>query len=656
MGRKYPYLCSPIKIGNTIFRNRMFCAPTGAHVIDPHGNLGFETNDLYGIRAKGGAASVCIGEIVVDPKTEGTLAMHLDITTQGSMYCYTMAASAIKRHGAIPTIELSHAGKHAFKGISDRTNDAKKMLPSYSSMPGKRYDGGPVLPLTKEQIAGIVEGYRRTALLAKQCGFEMILFHAGHGWLQEQFMSPYFNQRTDEYGGTFENRMRLTLECLDAVRAAVGPGFPIEFRMSGAEKFDGGYDIDYGIKIAKAVEDKVDLIHVSCGSYDGATLDSLGFYNIHPSMFQEHGCNVSLAAEIKKHVSKPVATIGALNDPAQMEEIIASGQADVVEMARALIADPELPNKVIAGRDKEIVRCLRCFTCMAERSATMTRRCTVNPLFGREYEGMEVLPTASPKRVLVVGGGPGGMKAAITAAQRGHRVTLCEKTGALGGLLKGEILYSFKREMYELGQTLSHQLDLAHVEVWLNTEVTPEMLDHLDIDAMVIAVGSSPAVPPIEGIRSKNVIQVTELLDHQDEVQDTVVVLGGGLAGTECAIHFGMQGKQVHVVELNDDFALDANMKQRPKLLQMLHDHCICHPGCKGVRVTTEGLLCQDKESQEVFIPGKTVICAAGQVPRRKEVEALRSFASWIREIGDCVKVGSIYDAIYQGYHAGLDV
>ena len=205
---------------------------------------------------------------------------------------------------------------------------------------------------------------------------------------------------------------------------AVGPGFPIEFRMSGSELFEGGYTLEDGIAIAQELEDCIDLLHVSAGTYQR------GFGDTHPSMFKEHGCNVYLAAEIKKHVSIPVATIGGLNDPAQMEEIIKSGKADVVYMARALLADPFLPEKVMANRDEEIVRCLRCFTCMAERAATATRRCTVNPLIGREMEGDYVLPAPEKKKVLVAGGGPGGLYAAWTAARRGHQVILCEKRTA----------------------------------------------------------------------------------------------------------------------------------------------------------------------------------------------------------------------------------
>ena len=334
-----------------------------------------------------------------------------------------------------------------------------------------------------------------------------------------QFLSPAFNHRTDEYGGSFENRLRFAREVLQSVRAAVGPGFPIELRMSGAELFEGGYDLSDGCRIAHTLEDLVDLIHVSAGSYQ------FGFFRTHLPMFAPHGDNVHLAAEIKKHVSKPVATIGALNDPAQMEEIIASGKADVVYMARALLADPELPNKVMANREDEIVRCLRCFTCMAERPTTGTRRCTVNPVIGREIEGTEVTPAAVKKNVVVVSGGVAGMKAALTAAQRGHNVTLLEKTGELGGILKSEQALPFKYEMYQLGLTLARQLELAGVEVRLSTEATPGLLNQLAPQALILAVGSSPILPPLPGIDGDNVVVVNNYYLEKDKVADSVVVL-----------------------------------------------------------------------------------------------------------------------------------
>ena len=249
--------------------------------------------------------------------------------------------------------------------------------------------------------------------------------------------------------------------------------------MSGAEFFEGGYGLEEGIEIAKLLESRVDLLHVSAGSY------LTGFDITHPSMFREHGCNVYLAAEIKKHVSIPVATVGGLNDPYMMEEIIASGKADVVEMARALLADPELPRKVMSNREDTIVKCLRCYTCLAERVATSTRRCTVNPLIGRELESRDIVPVTVPKKVLVVGGGPGGLQAAVTAAKRGHRVILCEASDELGGILKGERAIPFKYEMYELGVTLGRQARQLGVEIRLNTRVTKEYAEQENPDAVI---------------------------------------------------------------------------------------------------------------------------------------------------------------------------
>lgn len=648
MIRKYPHLCSPIKIGNVTFRNRMFSSPMGGTDITADCCVGPRTPGFYELRAKGGAAAVTASELVVHPETDASHMFHLDLKTPGSLAGWTFLADAIMRHGAIPSVELSHSGQYAGTYLVDK--EKKKSLNQYGPSYWVRPDGIPVKALTAEQIEDIIKAYGDTAALAKRAGFQMIMVHGGHGWLLNQFMSPAFNHRTDEYGGSFENRMRLTRRVLESVRAAVGPGFPIEFRMSGSEFFEGGYDLDEGVRIAQAVEDLVDLIHVSAGSYQ------FGFFRTHLPQYAPHGANVFLAAEIKKHVSKPVATIGALNDPAQMEEIIASGQADVVYMARALLADPELPNKVMQNRDDEIVYCLRCFTCMAERPTTGTRRCAVNPIIGREIEGMEVLPAPKSKRVVVAGGGVGGLKAAITAAQRGHKVTLLEKTDAVGGILKSEQGLSFKYEMYKLGVTLGHQAELAGVDIRLNTPATPELVESLKPDALIIAVGSKPIVPSLPGIDGDNVVIVNNYYLEADKVGDSVVVLGGGLSGCECAIHLGMEGKKVHLVEMRGDVAIDDNIRKRPIVLQQLEKYATVHTNHTGLEVRPDGLLCRDAEGNTVLIPGETVICAVGQRPNRPDVEALRDCAPFVREIGDCIRAANITTAVYQGYHAALDI
>lgn len=648
MEYKYPHLCAPITLGRTTFRNRMFSAPMGGTDIANDGCIGPKSTAFYELRGKGGAAVVTVSECMVHPATDGSHAYHLDESILNSLACATYTADAIRRHGAIPSLELSHSGMFAGTYMTDKSK--QKSLHQWGPCDTTRADGVPVKALTVEMIHEITAAYAHVAGLARRAGFELLMIHGGHGWLLNQFLSPLFNHRTDEYGGSLENRCRFAVEVLRAVREAVGPFFPIEFRMSGAEFVEGGYDIDEGVRIARMIEPYVDLIHVSAGTYQKT------FGITHPSMFTEHGRNVFLAAEIKKHVSKPVATIGGLNDPAQMEEIIASGKADVIYMARALLADPFLPNKVMANRDEDIVHCLRCFTCMAERAATSTRRCTVNPLIGRECEGDVAYPAPVKKKVLVAGGGPGGLYAAWTAARRGHQVILCEKEGQPGGILKSEQALPFKHEMYELAGTYTKFARDAGVEIRLNTEVTRAYVEKEAPDALIIAVGSEPLVPPIPGLDGGNVVIVNNYYLEKDKVGNEVVVMGGGLAGCECAIHLGMEGRKVHLVEMRDTLAPDANVRHRPLLLAEIDKYVTVHTSHRALRVTPEGVICAKEDGQEVLIPGASVICALGQRSRTAAVNDLNGSAPFVRVIGDASRVSTITNAVYWGYHAALDI
>ena len=626
----------------------MFSAPMGGTDITNDGCIGPKSTAFYELRGKGGAGAVTVSECMVHPETDGSHAYHLDTSILNSLAAATYTADAIHRHGAVPSLELSHSGMYAGTYMTDKSKQHN--MHQWGPSDTVRPDGVPVKALTTDMLSDIVASYGRVAGLAKRAGFGMIMIHGGHGWLLNQFLSPYFNKRTDEYGGSLENRCRLAIEVLKSVREAVGPGFPIEFRMSGSELFEGGYDLAEGVRIAQMIEPYVDIIHVSAGTYQR------GFGDTHPSMFKEHGCNVYLAAEIKKHVSVPVATLGGLNDPQQMEEIIASGKADIVYMARALLADPFLPRKIMENRENEIVHCLRCFTCMAERAVTATRRCTVNPLIGREIEGNEVSPAPVSKKVLVAGGGPGGLYAAYTAARRGHQVILCEKEAQLGGILKSEQAIPFKQEMYQLSQTYALFARNSGVEIRTSTEVTPEYVEKENPDALIIAVGSEPLVPPIKGLNGDNVVIVNDYYLEKEKVTDQVVVLGGGLAGCECAIHIGMEGKHVHLVEMRQELAPDANIRHRPLLLKEVDKYVTVHTGCKGLAVTDEGVLCETDTGEEILIPGTSVICALGQHSRTSLVNSLRDSAPYIAVIGDASKVSTITNAVYEGYHAALDI
>lgn len=648
MQRKFPHLSSPITLGRTTFRNRIFSAPMGGTDITNDGCIGPKSTAFYELRAKGGAGAVTVSELMVHPATDGSHAYHLDESILNSLACATYTADAIRRHGAIPSLELSHSGQFAGTYMTDK--EKQHSLHQWGPSDGVRADGVPVRALPQELIDDIVAAYGHAAGLAKRAGFEMVMIHGGHGWLINQFLSPLFNHRKDGYGGSLENRTRFAVEVLKSVRAAVGPFFPIEFRMSGAEFAEGGYGLDEGVKIAQAIEPYADLIHVSAGTYQKT------FGITHPSMFEDHGRNVYLAAEIKKHVDKPVAAIGGLTDPAMMEEIVASGKADVVYMARQLLADPETPRKIEEGREEEIVHCLRCFTCMAERAATGTRRCTVNPFIGRELDGTEIQPAPVKKKVVVIGGGPGGLYAAYTAARRGHQVILMEKEGEVGGILKSEQAIPFKKEMYQLAHTYELLARKAGAEIRLNTEATPETVEAEKPDVLIIAAGSRPLVPPIKGLDGDNVVIVNNYYKEKDKVGEHVVVFGGGLAGCECAIHLGREGKKVEIVEMRPTLAPDANVRHRPLLLAEIAKTATVHTGYKGVEVTQKGILCTDPSGKQVLVPGDTVICALGQRSRTDVVEALRNSAPFVRVIGDAARVSTITNAVYWGHWAGMDI
>jgi 2,4-dienoyl-CoA reductase-like NADH-dependent reductase (Old Yellow Enzyme family)/thioredoxin reductase len=650
MIRKYPNLCSPLKIGNVTLRNRMVSAPMAFPDITAEGYVTKEAAAFYELRAKGGAAAVTLSECIVHIKTGMSHSKHINLQDEGVLAGLTEAARSIKRHGALANVELSHGGKYAgvdlAKNLGGRTH--VRYGPSAEMLP----DGSKIEEMPKELIHEIVEAFGKGAALVKRAGFDMVFVHGGHGWLIQQFFSPASNKRTDEYGGdTIENRARFALEVLDSIRAAVGPGFPIEFRMSGEEHIPGGYNVDDAIQFAKLLESKIDLLHVSTGAHENS------FAITHPSMFVERGCHVHLAETIKKHVKVPVACVGALNEPEQMEEIIASGKADVVEMARALLADPFLPRKVMLGHDDEMVRCTRCFTCLAERVHTQTRICSINPIIGREYESRFALPASEPKKVLVAGGGPGGMKTAITAAQRGHKVILCEKSVELGGTLKCVRAISFKKDLYGLIKSLEAQMRKAGVEIRLNTEVTQQLVEREAPDVLVLAVGAAPIVPDIPGIHSPKVVLANNLSDEGIAVGKKVVILGGGLVGCESAVYLAQKGKDVTVVEMMKDVAVDANVRQRPILLNMLAKLRVkVETRMKGVKITGEGLVCTDKTGKENLFEANTVVCSVGQCALREVVDDLLDAAPEVVQVGDCIKPQKVTEALYRGYHAGLDI
>ncbi len=642
---RYPHLCSPLKVGPLTLRNRMASAPTSLATLGPGGHPSLENIAYYELRAKGGACIVTMGDVIV----HGTGLAHPEavlLTDPDVLPALMPLAEAIRRHGAVASIEIDHGGGKANPMF---TSDHVSHGPSAIRAAG----GYDVEPMSVDFLHEIADAYGKGAAVAKLAGFQMVTLHAGHGWLIHQFLSPLTNHRGDEYGGSFENRCRFMLEVIGRIRAHCGPDFPIEVRMSGTELADeqGGYTLADGVEIAKVLDGKVDLIHVSTGGGhpSGGTV-------MHPSMFLPHGCNVYLAAEIKKHVSTPVATVGSLSEPDKMEQIIASGQADLVCMARALIADPYLPQKVMEGRPEDIRPCQRCYNCQGGMFVTRNMRCAVDPVIGNELRGQIPVPLTRPRKVLIAGGGPAGMVAAVTAAKRGHDVTLCEASDSLGGAIRYAKHVPFKRYLDDYLHYLIRQVGRAGVQVRLGARVTPDLAEALAPDVLIAAVGARPIVPKLLGMDLPHVVMGGKAHEVIGTLGQRVAIIGGGLVGTELAIHLADLGKRPVVLEMRSDYAVDSN-PQHKNAIHWQKEHLIdFRLNTRVTAVTPEGLEAVDQAGQPVFVPADSVVVAVGYRADETQVEALRFTAPEFHWIGDCYRPGKVGDAVRMGYYTALDL
>lgn len=642
----YPNLASPITINGVTFKNRIFGAPMSNPELDPDCHMRKEDRAFHENRASGGLASVAIGLGIVDAvgRTHTKEVTLYDVMSLPSL---KEMANAMHHHNCNAVMELAHGGKYANARSHAETHEAA-LGPNDETNP----EGLPVRSMTEEDIYRVANCFAEAAKLVKEAGFDMVLVHGGHGWLLGQFMSPSMNFRTDQWGGSLENRMRFPLLVISKIREAVGPKFPIEYRMSGAEFTEGGYGIEEGVEMAKMLDGKVDIIHVSAGVHEDPDV----FVITHPSMFIEHGCNVFLAAEIKKHVKTPVATLGGLNDPDMMEEIIASGKADIVEIARQSICDPYFPEKAFSGNKDDITKCCRCFTCFYNYLTNRTFCCAFNPTVGNELENKYAFPPTTPKKVVVVGGGPGGMEAAITAAQRGHSVSLYEKASHLGGQLLAEQYIPFKQDMYNFVKVLEGRLKKSGVEVHLNTELTAQQAADMKPDVIMTAIGAKPIVPPIPGIDGKNVATLDALHQSPPALGEKVVILGGGLVGSECAIYLDGLGKDVTVVEMKDDWAADSYFMHKNAMKIYVRDSNIkIKVSTVAKEITEKGLLCSTPDGEEL-IEADTILLAAGMRADRETAESFYNAAPRVFEIGDCIKAGRVVEAVSLGYYRALDI
>ena len=646
---KYPHLFTPVRVGNLLLKNRIFASPTSLNWLAKDGCLTDETIAYYEEKAKGGAAVVTMGECVAHGATGKSHDRQLCLDNPDSLIGLAQLARAIKRHGAVPSAQISHGGK--WGGLSSMAGGLDKAGVAYGA-----YDEilpeGEVKQMPRELIEEIAESFGKGAAVLQRAGFEMCMVHAGHGWLFGQFLSPK-NQRNDEFGGSFENRARFLMMALDSIRAHVGRAFPIELRISGDEFTEDGIKLEEAIKLVKMVEDKVNIINVSAGMHENPEL----FIRTHPTSYLPKAANVYLAEAIKKETNLLVSTVGGIVDPELMEEIVATGKADIVLLGRPLLADPQFVNKIRTGRDQDLVRCLRCNGCFGESIKTGLVNCVLNPVPGNEvYNNYITNTTTTPKKVMVVGGGPGGMYAAITAAQRGHAVSLYEKRDQLGGALKFAEFVDFKNGLHVYKETLKYKLSQTDVKIHLNATVTKDTVAAEKPDVLIIAVGGTPIIPPIKGIDSPKVILAEDSFGKEDQLGEKIVVLGGGLVGCETAAHLAREGKQVAIVEMREDVAIDADpFGQAAVKVDMRKNHVRLVVGAAGKEITDEGLVVTINGVDEL-IPADNILVAVGYRANQSVLEELVNEAPIVKDIGDCHKPGKVTNAVFDGYFNAMDI
>ena len=621
----------------------MFSSPTSLPELGENGRLTPLNIAYYEQRAKGGCSVVTVGESIVEIATGRSHPKQIPLDDFDVCTGLAQVADAIHAHGAFASIELSHGGS-----LCEPFFIGGKPAMGASTYTDRM--GDPVVAMTEDDIERITERFGQAAALVKKCGFDMCMVHGGHGWLLAQFLSPLTNFRTDRFGGSLENRMRFSMMVIERIRKYCGPNFPIEFRMSGSERTEGGYGLDEGIEIAKMLDGKVDLIHVSAGTQEIPYSAIL----MHPSIFQKPGENLDLAAEIKKHVKTPVVTVGAFSDPDFMEQALAEGKADIIAMGRALIADPYLPSKVVHGIPEEITPCLRCHECMGSMMATRTIRCTVNPVIGRETTEMYRIPAVSSKKVLIAGGGPAGMAAAVFAARRGHKVILCERDDKLGGALAFADSVDFKQNIVKYKEYLIRQLHELGVDVRLNTRVDKALVEAEKPDALFAAVGADPIVPPFPGVDGENVI-IGKYLRPETKLGKRIAVIGGGLVGCETGVHLANDGHEVTVIEMADDVAKDCGHFHRIALMEELKKVTV-RASHRCTRITAEGVYAVAPDGSEVLFPADNVIMAVGMRARSAEVEALRGLVPDFVVLGDCLRARNILAAVRNAYDAAMDL
>ena len=638
---QFKKLFEPTRIGQMQLKNRIVMPPMGTGYATDEGCVSQRLIHYHEVRAKGGAGLIIV-EITAPYFPGRQLGNQLAISDDSYIPGFRELAEAVHKHGAKIAVQLHHAGREVREAVTG--------YPPVGPSPTPNFFGIVPHELTTDEIAEIVQHFAAGARRAKEAGIDGVEIHGAHQYLISSFLSAATNMRKDKYGGTIENRARLLIEAIQAVREMVGPDYPVWVRLSAQEYgLENGITIEETKQVVKmAIDAGAQAIHVSAFG--------IGPYIMKAPSPDTPGVLVPVAEEVKKVATVPVIAVGRM-DAELAEQVLREGKADLVSIGRRLMADPELPNKVAEGRVDDINPCTGCMECLERLLGPGPDVvCTVNPAMGREGE-YQIQPTDKVKRVVVVGGGPAGLEAARVAALRGHRVALFEKESRLGGLLNVAAMPPNKQDIVPQVNYLARQVEKAGVDIRLGTEATAEFIMESESDAVVIAVGGIPVIPDIPGVDGPNVVTAQDALSGKVKVGQNVVIIGGGMVGCETGHYLAEKGKKVVIIEALKRMAADMMPMVRRRLMDGLREKKITmltSTTCE--EITKDSVTVTTSEGQKQPIPADTVILAVGYEKNDDLFKTLEGKVSEVYCIGDSSQPRRIMEALSEGYRIGLSL
>lgn len=655
----YSHVFSPCRIASVEVKNRIETPPMLPCLATMDGFVTREMIDFYQAFARGGAGIVTIGDTAIDFDYARGHFGQLNLGDDRVIGGLSDLVEAVQKYGAKISIELNHPGRLSPPLVLNGRNPiGPSPVTTNAEAAAAHAEGRAPLRVTEMDQAMIDQVAEHYAAACERClkaGFEMVMIHGGHGHLLSQFVSPYSNKRTDRYGGSLENRARFAIEVLDGIKKRIGSNLALEYRVSADEMVLEGMHEEETIEFLKLIRSKIDLINVSLGMVAEPQYIP---YMSQPTYFP-HAFNAERAARIRREVGLPVTCVGSVMDLKTAEEIIVSGKADIVAMGRAHVADPWIVGKTRLKGAGRVRPCVRCSTCGEKAKDFLPVRCAINPVIGREGEYTSLRPATERKKILVAGGGPAGMEAAIIASSRGHRVVLCEKEESLGGALRLAAFPAFKSDMKRYLQWLIEETERSSTDIKRSTAVTAEIIAEEQPDALIIAVGGEPVTPEVAGAANPLALTVEEVYEGAAADAREVVVAGAGMTGCECALYLAQENKKVTLVDMiaEQDFAGDGSFVNRTALIALLRERGVRFvPEAVLKEITSSGAVVRDKDSRMIEIPGDRTVLSLGFKPRSNIVEALRTLVPETYIVGDCSRPHNLMSAIHSAFVVAAEI